>query len=276
MDKEKKNAKLLLSIIIVLLIITIGICIFLIIRKNNDKKTLEQNNTSSETTKKTYDIVKGNEYQIFTYFDGKYELFTTINLDYPKINSSDNSVSNLNNQIKSKFDQAKSLYETKYQKSDDNFCKFCYLKDAEYYCNEEINDTNYLLQEDDNYLLIRINNYTAPACSSGYNDLKYYTYDKKNNKLLSNNDIINTLKYDNSDIQNKLKTYIENNYQSTPSVNINKTLDNLNSSIYFIFNNHLYIVYKVEDELSYHETVMYNGNNIEKVNEDELNKKLSK
>lgn len=275
MDKEKQNAKLLLSIIIVILIISIGISVYLIIRKNNDKKTLEPNNTS-ETNKKTYDIIKGNEYQIFNYFDGKYELFTTINLDYPQINSSDNSISNLNNEIKNKFDQAKSLYETKYQISNDNFCKFCYLKDAEYYCNEEINDTNYLLQEDDNYLLIRINNFTAPACSSGYNDLKYYTYDKKNNKLLDNNDIINALKYDNSDIQNKLKLYIENSYKSSPSIDTKKNQDNINSSMYFIFNNQLYIVYKVEDELSYHETVMYNGNNIEKVNEDELIKKLNK
>ena len=46
--------------------------------------------------------------------------------------------------------------------------------------------------------------------------------------------------------------------------------------MYFIFNNQLYIVYKVEDELSYNETVMYNGNNIEKVNEDEFIKKLNK
>ncbi len=274
MDNQKKDNKVLLIILIILVLILIGIGIYLIITK--DDKKIEKANDSPKEDAIIYDIVKGNEYQIFTYNGDKYELFTSIKLDYPQIISNDKSISNLNSQIKDKFEQAKKLYETKYKISSDNFCKFCYYKDSEYYCSDEIIDTNYLLKEDNNYLLIRINNFNSMACSSGDNDIQYYTFDKNNKKLLDNAAIMKVFNYDNNSILNKLKQFIENTYKNNSSIDLEGTKSNINNSKYFISNNNLYIVYRIEDAISYNETVMYDGNSFKVISEEDIVKIFNK
>ena len=261
MKENKKNAKkqnltiILLSSIIVLLL---AICIYWLLIRNNN----------GEGSSNLYRIIDGSSYMVYSYFDEKYDLFDdNVQLSYPEFSGNDNSIQTLNNRIKEIFNGTKEKYENDYKKDHQSFCTFCIKKNNEYYCNDEMTNPKYVINETDKYLTVRISYFVGPACSSGYSEIKYYTIDKNKMEVLKDEDILQIFKLNNNEIDELLSAYIKNNHIE-PTVDTSKIGDSLKNKNYFIYKDKLYINYMVYDEISYYETLVYDNNTLKQVDSE--------
>lgn len=188
--RKKYTLCLILFTVICTIIIMLGVY-FLFIKK--DDKPIDNNQTinDKEETKKLYNVVDGNEYEVY------YKSATTdpltkntdLSYDYPLFNIDTVELKKANEDIKKVYDDIIKYNSTK-EVDVNSALGYSIKNDNKYYSNDgTLWGIKYDVSETDNYLSIAIIK-SSLWDGAGEEEVYSYVVDKKTNKLLTNSEII--------------------------------------------------------------------------------------
>ena len=257
---EKNNRKLIkgisIAIISILIIAIIGLGIYMLFIKNDSNDVDDSENNSSvnyskiDETKDWIYVHKGNTYE--TNFGGSKQ----ISLDYPIININTQSVRELNNLIKTRYENI----ENGYKEMDIYDGCTCIKINGSNRCSDHIETLQYTTEETMDYIQILLYSFINTECASGDSDLKSYIISTKTGKILDNKEIIDYFKYDYNKLLQKYNEYMKKEYAQNDEEYHNE--DDINNLSLLIHNDKLIILTypPVADGFM---TLSFDGNNVE-------------
>lgn len=188
--RQKYTLCLILFTVICTVIIMLGVY-FLFIKK--DDKPIDNNQTinEKEETKKLYNVVDGNEYEVYFRSVSNDPLKKELDLsyDYPLFNIDTVELKKANEDIKKVYDDI-IKYNSAKEVDVNKVLGYSIKNDNKYYSNDgTLWGIKYNVSETDDYLSIAI---IKDSLWDGAEEEEVYSYvvDKKTNKLLTNSEIL--------------------------------------------------------------------------------------
>ena len=225
--ENKKNKISFVIFLIILFIFAVG-GYFAMRYLTDDKKTPIENKIF---TKKDPDYRIDSE-KDYIYYDNATRVIEEYEIDYQDVHINlecARDITNTLNQEETAFRNSIKYVkdveipsDTTYEENENGIYSLKYREYASYAYKDYIS----LVVQDNSFDVINI---TAPE------NIKAYTFDKKENKILSENDLLE--KYDTTmdKIKDKIKTKLNAEQQTVddmPLINVDKTLSNLNYALY--------------------------------------------
>lgn len=188
--KTKYTLLLILCTVLGTVIIMTGIYFWFI---KSDNKPIDNNQTinEKEETKKLYNIVDGNEYEVYFRSVSSDQLKKELDLsyDYPLFNIDTVELKKANEDIKKVYDDI-IKYNSAKEVDVNSALGYSIKNDNKYYSNDgTLWNIKYDVSETDNYLSIAIIK-SSLWDGAGEEEVYSYVVDKKTNKLLTNSEII--------------------------------------------------------------------------------------
>ena len=213
MDRSQKQGHIV-AIIIMIFSLFVAVLISVLISQTIGKETKPYKETESnkentnnkeeyekiDKNKEYYYIQKGNEYELLPEEDEK----TIISFSYPIINSKDESVTKINDEIKNLYiEQEKNILL-----QNGSTCT-CIKINGTKKCGQRANFYKYEIIEKADIINIKIIKESVTNCASGSSELeKSYFISKTTGKVLSNSEIIKKFNYTEDNLITAYNKYI--------------------------------------------------------------------
>lgn len=250
---EQKSNKGLVWLTVLLIILFIGL-ISLVVFNTMLKKEKQNNDNTTTTTTTNLNVnlpikyeMKKKEVIKFEFNENFMESQTdaTEYIEYPVISGEDKSIENLNKTILQNVDTTINKIKDEGKIVENNeYNNLCYLKVQDdgkkrEYCNYTLME--YEIKDSTKYLtIIEEDWYVSLNGTGSQSPRNFYVIDKESGKVVSNDDLIFSIK-NISTLENTLKTYFVENYSDFSSNDVkklyvemfNEEIDNKNYLVYF-------------------------------------------
>lgn len=243
--KKYQHEKHLVAILIMIILLLVAAIVSVLILKggNKDKTKPKSPNTTSTTentnkkqeqpvkkeekevekiddTKGFYYIKKGNGYELLPEVEDEEK--TIISFSYPIINSKDESVTKINDEIKKLYSEK----EKNILIQNGSTCT-CIKINGTKKCGRSVNFYEYKIIETNDLLNLKIYDQSVTHCASGGSELeKSYFISKTTGKVLSNSEVLKEFNYKNSKLitsynkyLNKLKNKHQGDFDNYKNIN---------------------------------------------------------
>lgn len=210
-------------------------------------------------TSNYFHIEKGNIYDIYkdysiNYDTSKYgKVFTNskVTYDYPVFDIDTPSIKEFNAFIKKQWDTTEKEMSINEGVISDSGC-ICIKKDNKFYCQQTLIFPEYSIYEEKERIIVRISNGMQTYCSGTAFWGNFYTISLAEQKVLNQDEIINSFGYNRNEIIDELDKYVieqakveNSDYTESDIKDINDTAE------FFIYNNQLTIGYQYYDSIKF-------------------------